>query len=372
MTIDSVSEIILRDERTPWLNIHSAYDEMPLTIEAFRVLCHFARRANNETKETKTTYKNIGEVCFKATYPNSAPNTLRRRAIKAVSELEGFGLVRKEPWYTDGGDLLGNIFILTHTTSWKLDFDPSLTNNSLVRGVSSDTGNAESTGATDDTEGCDQPHQEVLQDSPRGDAGRTEYKGNPLRESKKVILEGNPCTRVSNDCGFEPAAQPVEEKKSTASQKKTRKTKPKPPVLTEEEIQAFVDLYNQEKPDGWKPTILPRHLTDSLVRNLSLLVQEYGEESMDKLRKTLIVARTHPIWSKYDGMNLEFIYRKPHHNIKTPNKIAQILGELTEEQLANLDRPLTEHIRTPQDDKRARILERTARVAFNQPQGVVA
>lgn len=194
MTIESVSEIIIRDERTPWLNVHSAYDEMPLTIEAFRVLCHFARRANNQTGEAKTTYKSIGEKCFRASFPTTSSNGLRRRAMRAVTELEGFGLVRKAPWYSDCGDLRGNVFTLTHSSDWNLGYDPHDDDTTIRKGG----GDMDGTSATDDTpyQGCDEVVPLVEQS---GATGGTEYKGNPHSKSK----EGNPSFRDENETGVE-------------------------------------------------------------------------------------------------------------------------------------------------------------------------
>ena len=204
----------------------------------------------------------------------------------------------------------------------------------------------------------------------------------PSLESNRTITENTSETSTENTSEVtsedeDATQQPVEipnlkqNKRDVASQNKTRKTKPKPPVLTEDQVQAFIDLYHQEKPVKWKPVIAPKDITPALTRNLGLLVQEYGEDSMDKLRKALIVARTHKFWSDCE-MKLEWIYRKPHHNINNPNKIAIILDTMSDADLDRLDSPIAAHIQTPQDDKRARILERTARVAFNQPQGVVA
>jgi hypothetical protein len=333
MTIESVNEIIIRDERTPWLHVHSAYDEMPLTIEAFRVLCHFARRANNETKETKTTYKNIGETCFKATYPNSAPNTLRRRAIKAVSELEGFGLVRKEPWYTDGGDLLGNIFILTHTTSWKLDFDPSMTNNSLVRGVAGVTSDADSTSDTDDTEECDQLHQGVPQDSPRGDAGRTEYKGTPLRKSKKEILEGNPfsCAEGGNDNRpqDEVTTGSVDSIHPLGSDSSASHSESKSSIVKTYEYQIFLDVYNENKPDRWSKV---EKLTPTRIKMLDRLIKDYGDKSLTMLQRALVGAKRSHFWNGLD-YKFDYLYREKGSNGENGDKITGLAEGVPEEDL---------------------------------------
>ena len=126
MTTEKVQEIIIRDERTPWFNIHSAYDEMPLSLEAFRALGHLSRRADNNDGCAYPSYTSIGEACFRASYPKSSSTTLRRKAIKAINELIGYGLIRKEIRFKDGSnEHIGNIYALTHSSSWNLTFTGS-------------------------------------------------------------------------------------------------------------------------------------------------------------------------------------------------------------------------------------------------------
>ena len=123
MTVERVRDIILKDERTPWLNIHSAYDEMPLTLEAFRVLAHLSRRADNQDSIATPSYASIGEACFRSSYPKSSKDTLRRKAIKAVNELVGYGLIRKETLYKKETDeALGNTYVLSHCSEWNIDY----------------------------------------------------------------------------------------------------------------------------------------------------------------------------------------------------------------------------------------------------------
>jgi hypothetical protein len=116
-----VEKILLKDERTPWLHVHSAYDEMPLTLEAFRVLAHLSRKAANDNGKAFPSYATIGETCFRGSYPNSSSDTLRRKAMKAVKELVGYGLIRKETIYRkNSSETLGNTYVLAHTSEWKL------------------------------------------------------------------------------------------------------------------------------------------------------------------------------------------------------------------------------------------------------------
>ena len=130
MTVEKVIEILkLKDDRTPWLNVHSAYDEMPLSLEAFRVLCHLSRRSNGDKGSAWPSYNSIGECCFRASYPKSKPETLRRKAINAVNELIGFGLIRKQTRYKNEGTVFAeaetNEYILTHSTEWNIHYEGS-------------------------------------------------------------------------------------------------------------------------------------------------------------------------------------------------------------------------------------------------------
>lgn len=133
MSIEAVQEILVKDERTPWLNIHRVYDEMPLTVEAFRLLCHLSRRSDNKDGLCRTSYRKIGEACFRASYPKSSPEALMKRAMRASAELKGYGLLRVKPNFADGLGQTSNTFILTHTSEWTLGYEPGKSTN--VRGV---------------------------------------------------------------------------------------------------------------------------------------------------------------------------------------------------------------------------------------------
>ena len=81
-----------RDNLT--LQIHSELDDFPLSAEAFRVYAHLVRRAG-KSRKAWPSYQNIGETCFRASYPNAAKSTLKIKAIDAVRELVVHRLINK-------------------------------------------------------------------------------------------------------------------------------------------------------------------------------------------------------------------------------------------------------------------------------------
>lgn len=76
--------------------IQHEIDDLQLTPDASRVLIHLSRRAGKDNLAFPS-YLKIGRHCFSyVSKPNIKPDSLRRRAIRAVSELERKGLVKKE------------------------------------------------------------------------------------------------------------------------------------------------------------------------------------------------------------------------------------------------------------------------------------
>jgi hypothetical protein len=74
--------------------IHSVIDDLKLSLEAFRVYCHLARREGK--KGAFSSYKAIAEHCFRESFPSASIATLRRKAIAAMNELLEHGLIEKE------------------------------------------------------------------------------------------------------------------------------------------------------------------------------------------------------------------------------------------------------------------------------------
>ena len=85
----------LQDDRDNLpMQIHSELDDFPLSAEAFRVYAHLVRRAG-KSRKAWPSYQNIGETCFRASYPNAAKSTLKIKAIDAVRELVDHRLINK-------------------------------------------------------------------------------------------------------------------------------------------------------------------------------------------------------------------------------------------------------------------------------------
>lgn len=110
---DRMEEELLDDRKIP-IFIKSDVDDLGLTLEAFRVYGHLARRAGSNNKAWPS-YVSIGEHCFRGSYPNSSPASLKAKAIAAVSELVAYGLIRKEVRKREEGGNKANIYRLTET-----------------------------------------------------------------------------------------------------------------------------------------------------------------------------------------------------------------------------------------------------------------
>lgn len=99
------------------LQLHYELDDRPLSVWAFRVYAHFVRRAGRNGR-IYPTYKSIAETCFRSTFPDAKPETLRRRAMEAVKELEGQGLIRVHRSKAADGDNNPNTYFLTPRSAW--------------------------------------------------------------------------------------------------------------------------------------------------------------------------------------------------------------------------------------------------------------
>lgn len=99
------------------LQLHYELDDRPLSVWAFRVYAHFVRRAGRNGR-IFPTYKSIAEKCFRPTFPDAKPETLKRRAMEAVKELEAQGLVRVVRSRAADGDNNPNVYHLTARSAW--------------------------------------------------------------------------------------------------------------------------------------------------------------------------------------------------------------------------------------------------------------
>jgi len=107
----------LHDARSFHVFMPGQFDDLPITLEAFRVYCHLARRADKTGKSFPSLAK-IGAHCFRGSYPNSSEASLKAKAIAAIKELCAYGLIRKE-LYDEGEGYKHNNYFLTNSTEWK-------------------------------------------------------------------------------------------------------------------------------------------------------------------------------------------------------------------------------------------------------------
>lgn len=142
MTTDSFSD----NRRKRHIYMDSKLDDLPLTMEAYRVYCHLCRRAGCDNNAFPS-YKSIGESCFRGSFPNSPTDTLRRKAIAAVNELICWNLITKTSRENDGLQT-SNHYSLTDMEDW---LPNPLKPSSLIRGkkdLGSDGGTPSSVGGT--------------------------------------------------------------------------------------------------------------------------------------------------------------------------------------------------------------------------------
>jgi len=98
-------------ERPP-IFIHSLIDDLGLSLEAFRVYSHLARRWGNGTHDSVGSYSKLGEHCFRASFPCASKETLKRKAIAAIKELEESGLIEKHKHQGNDGRDISNSYTL--------------------------------------------------------------------------------------------------------------------------------------------------------------------------------------------------------------------------------------------------------------------
>jgi len=100
-TVGKDKPIVVNDQRDDLpIFVHSELDDAPITSDAFRVYAHLARRRNAEKGYAWPSYKSMGGKCFGADYPEASEldrASLRRRAMRAVIELEFYKLIEKQP-----------------------------------------------------------------------------------------------------------------------------------------------------------------------------------------------------------------------------------------------------------------------------------
>ncbi|MFB6277609.1 MAG: hypothetical protein ABEI32_15845, partial [Halothece sp.] len=96
----------------PPIFVHSLIDDLGLSLEAFRVYSHLARRWGDGTHDSVGSYSKIGEHCFRASFPCASKETLKRKAIAAIKELEESGLIEKHKHQGYDGRDISNSYTL--------------------------------------------------------------------------------------------------------------------------------------------------------------------------------------------------------------------------------------------------------------------
>jgi hypothetical protein len=99
--------------------VHSEVDELGLTVNAFRVYGHLARRAGS-SNYAWPSYASIGRYCFRSSYPNAQESTLRRKALAAVKELKDVGLLEvQERTIPETKGNMSNAYRLVSLSKWR-------------------------------------------------------------------------------------------------------------------------------------------------------------------------------------------------------------------------------------------------------------
>ena len=109
----------VREKQLMPLFVHSDIDDLELTLGAFRVYGHLARRAGADNFAWPS-YASIGEHCFRSSYPKAKDATLRRKALAAIEELKKVGLIEIEKRTLEGkqGNIT-NAYRLVSLSNWR-------------------------------------------------------------------------------------------------------------------------------------------------------------------------------------------------------------------------------------------------------------
>lgn len=225
------------------------FDDLNLTIEAYRVYMHLLRRSNGGSKESWSSYRDIGEHCFRATFRNVKSDTLRRKAMEAVAELDHYGLIRvverkesKNPLEPKKTNNLTNLYFIIppHMVDFKtpiLKESYNIRRQEKVKGGESHSPGAKSPLTQSNT-------NEVLNtDNWEENATLLKEKGRPTQLiTYSMELEGGETYETQNKTT-------VLSKLITTSSKPRKKKEPVLRELTAEQQQQAIDNYNANLPD---------------------------------------------------------------------------------------------------------------------------
>ncbi|MBG1268738.1 hypothetical protein [Nostoc sp. WHI] len=230
MTTDSFSD----NRRKRHIYMDSKLDDLPLTMEAYRVYCHLCRRAGCDNNAFPS-YKSIGEACFRGSFPHSPTESLRRKAIAAVNELISWNLVTKTSREKDGFQT-SNHYSLTDLEDW---FPYATKPSSLIRGKKDSSGEGRIPRGAGGTLGV------ALGEHPRGAGG-----------TPPVVLGGHP-----GSAGGTPKDYPIKDHPIEVYPLKDAPlaTPPAPPthqsVCEKEKLDLTTEEIELEKPTPEKPSL---------------------------------------------------------------------------------------------------------------------
>ena len=205
----------LQDNRRGQTYFDSHLDDLPLTLEAFRVYCHLIRRAGKGVSAFPS-YRTIGSQCFKGSYPESSPEALRQKAIAAIKELISWNMLIKQLQHRDNGSASSNLYMLTDYSDW---FEQATEKPELARKKGTFNGNrfTKNKGGgsrplpggvvVNDYQGGSEPLPGVVVNDYQGGSGE-------LSRIKEIHMKGNPISKEiqckESDTHTEAAAVTVE------------------------------------------------------------------------------------------------------------------------------------------------------------------
>jgi len=104
--------------------VRSEVDDLGLSVEAFRVYGHLARRAG-ANNDAWPSYQSIGDTCFSGSHPPLKPESRRRKAMRAVKELERRGLIKvNRRRLNNSRGSLSNQYQILPLSKWPTDIRP--------------------------------------------------------------------------------------------------------------------------------------------------------------------------------------------------------------------------------------------------------
>lgn len=219
--------------------IHSELDDLPLSLEAFRVYAHLSRRAGKKNLAWPS-YHSMGEACFRKSYPKASRETLRRKAIAAVNELIEAGLIGKVVTCNDRGEYATNRYRLTPRCEWRYG-----------SACSQEGGSVNALGSGNTLGSVNAPKGSPIEDTPYEDA--PEKEGREAASPPSVLPSSLP----------EDAFKPLVQEKETGTNQTARAPSPPvaaappaPPVEVAPHVAAYQDILERPLSPAQREEIL--------------------------------------------------------------------------------------------------------------------